>query len=656
MLLTAGPGTGKTLTLTHRVAYLVATTKVSPRRMLVLTHTPQSALKLEARLHQLLHGPLGIRVCTLFEFCRDLQEDEELVGDEQHKPPRLLSEMESATLLQELAALRAPNLTDTELHRIYRQIAWAKQQLLFPDECATRAMTKTSENTPLDTFLATTHRFFLPLYQDYQNMLRQEHLIDLEDLLIDTAQRLLQDASYRTAVQEKYHSIHVDDYQELGHAAQIILQQLTLENTDFCAFSDPDQAIYQSSPGVRHSVKAFIQSFSTPTQKAMSCGLWRNYRTPETYLEAAEYVIQAQAHPKRIKPLAMVSGGEPIQVVVNQHDREEAIWVTELIRSLHNQPTEPGTQHAIQFEDIAILYRQNEQRPLLIQALKDASIPFRTHHPSSDIRSRPYAALAACWQCINVGLNDWLSFRLLVSVCKDLGTSVWPHLRARLHTASSLTAVLLEEEDKQLLLPSERDILLSLRDTIDTLSQTVKQSHIERTSAAQVMAQLIDTITPFLRKDAQLTKEQRDQLIEQATAAGSLHQWHRTLVLSRYATPPTNQQEHVALLPIQAAKGLEYKVIIVVGCEAEWMPGQVATEKQREREDRLVYVALTRARHKLFLSRARLRTIQGKKTSTTPAPFLERCAPYLQMTTPGQWKQERNDPPAQRSFLEELDT
>lgn len=617
MLISAGPGTGKTRTLAHRIAYLVASTKVSPRHMVVLALTQHAARALEEQLYHLLKGPCGITVATFHQFCLQLLEQEASREQDPTTVPTILGPMEQLTLLRELAEQRGLPLSHKELKEVHGHISQAKQQLLLPDECAHLLLEPESKDASLAPFLQQVHPEFLGLYQDYQSQLRRLHSMDLDDLLVETVLRLQSDVDFRQKLQRSIHSLHVDEYQDLTELPFQLLRLLYTEQTDLCVSGDPDQAMLHTQRPDAWYFRQFLEDFSTPRRKAIRCSLWRNYRSPERLLEAAYELISTQSDPRRIKLLAMVHHPQPITSYVCQTESAEAAFVAQTIQHWIEEglpSSYPPEREPFAPGQICILVRTPAQQKGLQDALTSAGISYQSALQGG-LKGCPGAELFLA--CLRLALPDqqsWPSWLYLIRRWPGLGAEVEQVIREAHKQQSSIHQALRR-------LGETHQASHQLMTTLDDLGELLIQPHDTPSRLQACYLRLCLQLDASLLPTPQAMSLLETLAQHTSTPLALLQEW----ALERHLMVPTQQDAQVTLLPFEAARGLAFPIVWIVGFEEGHFP---LPDEPDEQTCRQLYVGMTRTQQQLFISRSQLRNTNDTPRQRQASRFWQRIAPF----------------------------
>ena len=531
LLIIAGPGTGKTRTLTHRIAYLIAEQGVSPESCLALTFTQRAAAEMRERLQTLLPQQPTPPVMTFHGLGHlILRENHNLLNLPADVP--IASEQERMALLVKALGVKAQR---------------AKQ--LLSQISRLRCQPEGSAENPLREALTA-----------YEQGLRQHSWVDFDDLIGLAVQLLENHPDLQTLYRQRYRWLSIDEYQDIDPRQYRLVKLLTPENENLCAIGDPDQAIYS----FRGTDVGFFQGFTQDFPQAQSIALSRNYRSGKRIVEGALQLI---------RPASLVSDRqlEPqspsmTKIVIHEapSDRAEAEFVVHSIEKLIGGSTffsidsgrvKEDAEDALSFSDFAVLYRTEAQAAVLGEALGRSGIPFqkRSHEPL-DEQATIIALMHALEQQEDTG-----------PLTEQLGQAA---------------AGLPDPEQ------GEAEWLLKT------------------------------TLRPLIK----VSKDNRDHLKAELALRSDVDLWDP-------------RAERVSLLTLHAAKGLEFPVVFMVGCEQGLLPlhwGDAPIDKATlDEERRLFFVGMTRAERRLLLSHAKQRLIHGKPQKRIPSPFLKDLAETL---------------------------
>jgi DNA helicase II / ATP-dependent DNA helicase PcrA len=623
LLIVAGPGTGKTRTLTHRLAHLVAERGAAPGQCLAVTFSRRAAAELEDRLSALLPGAGQVPVATFHGLGLTLLRD---FAAEAGLAPgfRVAAPAERVAVLREktgLPARRAERRLE-EIGKLRR--ACATKALGIRDrskvarpQAETVAVPPGGEPQPETLTDGDDRDLELELQASlYQAEMARRGLLDYDDLLLRPLALLAARPDLAARCRDRWRWISIDEYQDIDPQQAALVRLLAPPESNLCAIGDPDQSIY----GFRGADVALFLAFADHWPGARTIHLTRNYRSSRIVVEAASQAIRPTSlvPNRRLEP-TRTEPAERIVLHTASSERAEAEHVVHTIErlvggtsafSFDSGRVGPGGRDTLSFSDIAILYRTEAQAPPLIEALGRAGIPFqkRSHRPPAE---QPGAA--ALLAEITRRAREAAASPQKETALTVPGTSPSPERppassppRQRAGESAG-TAPSAPPGTPPPAPPPSVETLLE-RSLLD-LAEAAATDSSNRTSLLAA-AELLRPLA--LRAGADL-----DAFLAEAAVGGEIEAWDP-------------RAERVSLLTLHAAKGLEFPVVFLVGCEdgllpLSW-PGQ---ETDLAEERRLFFVGLTRARDRLHLSWARRRTHRGDTRDTRPSPFLADLAEDL---------------------------
>ncbi|MFZ5774420.1 MAG: UvrD-helicase domain-containing protein [Thermodesulfobacteriota bacterium] len=574
ILVSAGPGTGKTFTLVARAAHLLAH-GADPNRMKAITFTNRAASEMQARLTR--ETGTEIWVGTFHRFCLEwLRRDD----------PELLVLGEEERELHLRHAL--PELGRGDLHVLRRQLTLHADGL--------------NRGTIQEVFAAA------PPLASYLNSLAPHHVVDLDLVIPLFVERLRGDAALRARVAAEVGWLLVDEFQDLNHA-QYELVLLLAEQASIFAIGDPNQAIY----GFRGSDLAFFSRFRERAE--VTCHqLVRNYRSTPPIVEAASAVIRRNPQAGDCQLLAKLPGDQPCEWHPVASPQEEGERIARLIEEemggLANLSAASLDQRLANrgFADFAVLCRLTQVAEPIAEALKRRGIPCQMvgatpFYQRPPLRSALRLILSAAPEA---SLAD------LLALCKDGGVAAGAlaSLEQRLPLKGA------DLLDQALALPLHTPEEQAIRHPLETASAFRHQARDGiRPALASAMTTL--SIDPA-------TEEARRFLDLAGIFGGDLDAFVAHLRENGQATVYDARAEAVAIMTMHAAKGLEFPVVFLAGIEEEVIPCTIATLTPDVAEERrLFYVAMTRARERLVITSAASRTVFNRMAAHRPSRFIQ---------------------------------
>jgi DNA helicase II / ATP-dependent DNA helicase PcrA len=614
LLISAGPGTGKTRTITCRMAALIERSGVAAESILAVTFTNKAAQEMRRRLQQMLApGAAMPLVGTFHGICRQLlnevyQESAGQIVDEDGRRALLTDALDQANANGLGATLSIDALT--------AYIVEAKQQLLAPTD-------DLSLLVPAELRTPVTE-----LYQRYQALLTFQELVDFEDLIFQVVKLLETDKGYRRQMQRRFTHLFVDEFQDINLAQYRLLRALAPAKANVCVIGDPDQAIY----GFRGSDVRYFARFSKDYAGTRTIRLNRNYRSSETILAAAFQVIRKQhttlGAAERVRTYSGIEGVPTLSIVETPSERSEAVAIGLTIEQmvgglgLHSVDFDKidatGTQTECSFSDVGVLCRTGRQAEFIAAQLSGAGIPCQLASRKR-LAQGEVATLLAAYRVIS-GQGTYMDLNLLTGLSPSginqqslAPFKQWAYAK-QLPLATALFTV------NRLPIPglstARQKRLLALVRLIETLKHD---------SAGMTATQTLIHIAERTPLATRLNAEERQRIAALAEPFGRNHQAFAAALALQHDTDLYQPGvEKVAVMTLHAAKGLEFPIVFVAGCEQGLIPFQRPGRQtlDMEEERRLFYVAMTRAKAHLLLTWARKRTLYGQTKTTQLSPFV----------------------------------
>ncbi len=610
LIIVAGPGTGKTRTLTHRMAYLVRARNVSPTNMLAITFTNKAAQEMRERLTVLLGQALAGQLCIktfhafgamlLHEFGGRLGLDEDFA---------ILDEEDRRRLLRR----RFPELGVREGNRALEAISALKtgregEEIEEIGEIGVAA-----------------------LFEGYEAALRESNAVDFDDLIVLPLQLLEEHADVLETVRGRYGWISVDEYQDVNHLQVRLLKLLAGDGQRLCVIGDPDQAIYGFRGADRRYFLAFAQDYPGATVKHLS----RNYRSTQTILEAAQQVIARSPDREALAIWSDFVVRTRLDVRHAPTDKAEAEYVVHQIERMvggtsyfsldsgrvDDRVDEGDESLSRSFADFAVLYRTGAQSHTLAEALDRSGIPYQTVGQTPLTAHRIVRlALAHLWLLrssysavhLDAILNherelfDPAQLTTLITETRALGIPPW-------RTPAPVVVT-----------PGQREALMGLAGMIGEIGEI---GEIGVAGLVEGVARLLGERSALSDADgARLKRLQRRAVL----FSHDLDRFLEAAALQAETDDYDPRADRVALMTLHAAKGLEFPVVFMVGCEEGLLPyvrpgteEGAADEVDVDEERRLFYVGMTRAKEKLILTSARRRFLFGQAMENEQSRFVE---------------------------------
>ncbi|MBM3262581.1 MAG: UvrD-helicase domain-containing protein [candidate division Zixibacteria bacterium] len=628
LLILGGPGTGKTHTLTYRIAH---TARLSdPKHILAVTFTHKAAEELKDRLSIVLGDAAGQIVTGTFHgVCLSLL--------------RAWTQKSHIPLSFSLA-------TPDDLFRLARAL-WLEdtgtQRRARLDGISRWKSTGLTEETPETVAI-------------YTRALRKQGLLDFDDVILETLNLLRASERFRQDTRERFRHIFVDEYQDINSAQHALLLEWAGDGVLLTAIGDPNQAIY----GFRGAENKYFQTFASDFPGARMLYLSENYRSAPELLNAASQMIRASDTGHAPALVATLHRQGRLTIHEAATERAEAEYVVHQIERMVGGTSlfsrDSGRVHTVadverSFGDIAVLYRINSQRNALMEAFERSGIPFQVvgDIPLID-RPGVFEIVTLLRLSQELSVTATAGLRLLNAVVEGVGERTTAEIETLWEQRSLVTTAhfaLLIDRSRALSVRAKaslQHLLADLRYLAAYLQDggiVAALSHLSGVSCWAALNSRYGEIEDNLEK-----------LIRCARLETQITPFLDNLLLSREYDAFGVKAERVMLMTLHASKGLEFPIVFITGCENDLLPLQYpGLTSDVEEERRLFYVGMTRAKEGLYLLRAGRRSLFGNVSNTYPSPFLadieEQLKEYDQ-TSPSPNRRKQPPPSTQINLFE----
>lgn len=615
-LIVAGAGTGKTKTLTTKIAKLIHD-GYSPYRILAVTFTNKAAQEMRERVEALVPGQSrNVWIHTFHSFgVRLLRQNAEKLGltrdfaiYDESEQKRLV------TLLLEQMGVKEPK---KEAGQIVSMISRAKDDCVSPEGLMTNATA-----SGLDYRIRAAE-----IYKRYEQELHKAGALDFGDLLVKTLQLLKEHEDVRDYYQQFFQYILVDEYQDTNHTQYLITRLLAEKHRKLCVVGDPDQSIYSWRGANIRNILEFEKDF----KDAKTITLEQNYRSTKVILDASNKLISKNAKRKEKNLFTDKQRGDDIEVREAPTEGMEAVWVAQNIKAL----VEEG---GYSLNDIAVFYRTNAQSRNFEETFRRYQIPYRLVGTVSFYNRKEIKDML-CYARLLINPDDNMSLlRVINTPARGLGKTAQERLLAYAQANGlSVYGALKAAQSVPELTPMARRACMEFvrlvegwRADMFVSSPTDVMHKILTTSGyeAAVKKDLAEGKDP----EAESRLQNLDELInavkeyEERKEEPSLSDFLQEVSLMT-GTDDSQAAEGgaVTLMTVHLAKGLEFDAVFVTGLEEGLFPINRDDSDEMEEERRLCYVAMTRAREKLFMTYAQRRRTYGKMYENVPSRFLFEC-------------------------------
>jgi DNA helicase-2/ATP-dependent DNA helicase PcrA len=637
LLIVAGAGSGKTRVLTHRIAYLLAARDVHPGEIIAITFTNKAAGEMKDRVAALV-GPRArlMWVSTFHSACVRI-----LRAEHEHAGLKTTFSIYDADDSRRLMQLVARELDLDPKRYSARSLAAAVSNLkneLIDAETATRDAKGPAERNVAEA------------YTLYQRRLREAHALDFDDLIMTTVHLLQSHAEVAEKYRRRFRHVLVDEYQDTNHAQYVLVKELVSGSKDvppaeLCVVGDADQSIY----AFRGATIRNILEFERDYPDARTILLEQNYRSTQTILSAANAVIDRNTERKPKRLWSDQGDGEQIVGYVADTEHAEADWVAREIDRL----TDAGE---IRPADVAVFYRTNAQSRVFEEVFIRIGLPYKVvggvrFYERKEVRD----ALAYLRAIANE--DDTVSVRRILNTPRrgigDRAEACVEALSTR--DRISFGAALRRAADAPGISPRSANAIadwVAMMDEMRTLSETAPPEEVLESilTRSGLLAELEDSIDPQdagraenLQELVSVAREYTERVestpavdpdtgevsgdgpAERPTLAGFLEQVSLVADADEVPTDDPDHQGVVTLMTLHTAKGLEFPVVFLTGMEDGVFPHlrSLGNNRELEEERRLAYVGITRARRRLYISRAVTRGAWGQPQFNPASRFLD---------------------------------
>ncbi|MEU4558993.1 DNA helicase PcrA [Actinoplanes sp. NPDC023936] len=649
LLIVAGAGSGKTRVLTHRIAYLLAERGVHPGEIIAITFTNKAAGEMKERVAQLV-GPRArlMWVSTFHSACvRILRAEHEHVG---LKSTFSIYDADDSRRLMQLVA-RELDLDPKRYtaRGLAAQVSNLKNELVEPEEFKQKAK-------------GPNERAVAEAYELYQRRLREAHALDFDDIIMAVVHLFQSHPMIAEAYRRRFRHVMVDEYQDTNHAQYQLIRELVgteggeVEPSELCVVGDADQSIY----AFRGATIRNILEFERDYPQARTILLEQNYRSTQTILSAANAVIDRNTSRKPKRLWSDQGAGEQIVGYVADTEHAEADWVArEIDRLCDNHEVRPG--------DVAVFYRTNAQSRVFEEVFIRVGLPYKVvggvrfyerkevrdalaylraivnsddtvsvrrvlNTPKRGIGDRAEACVEA------LSNRDRLSFGQALRHAKDA-----PGISTRASNSIGDFVQLLDDLRELSRTAPPEEVLEAVLQRSGLLSELEESLDPQDQGRVENLQELVSVAREYTERVESLAEESAESSVRSeeaggvvgggqvATLAGFLEQVALVADADQIPSDDPDHQGVVTLMTLHTAKGLEFPVVFLSGLEDGVFPHMRALgdNTELEEERRLAYVGITRARQRLYLSRAVTRSAWGQPQYNPPSRFTDELPPEL---------------------------
>ena len=604
LLILAGPGSGKTRVITHRIAHMLYQ-GVAARQILALTFTNKAAEEMQLRLEGLAPRQ-PVWMGTFHRFCsRLLRQYASMVGLTENFS--IFDTQDSKRALKQTVEDAEIDLTHTSLDQIASTISWAKNEVVPSEDYAGRSGNVVG---------GLVER----IYPEYQKHLLRSNAVDFDDLLLHVARLLRDNDELRHALDERFRYILVDEYQDTNLAQYTIARALSQDYPNLAVAGDPDQSIY----GWRGANLDNILDFERNYPDVAVVRLEQNYRSTPNILRLADHLITFNV---RRKPKSLFTDrpeGLPPRLVIHPTSKDEADQIAQQIA----RDVESGNRR---FRDFAIFYRLNALSRGLEGALRSMNIPYVIIKGLEFYQRKEIKDILAYLHVLNNPSNDVALRRIINTPPRKIGKKT---VQAVSNHALRYGLPMLDAVREAAMIESlSARAKSALAKFVAIYDELRDRATLSLTDIMKQVLQVTNYHEWLFNSDDPEDENRLDNIQELITAAeefdedhggeGSLEEFLEQVSLVSDTDEWEADNDRVALMTLHAAKGLEFPVVFMTAVEKGLLPHERSSEEPDvEEERRLMFVGITRAEEELNLSCVKYRTFRGKRTMAAPSEFL----------------------------------
>lgn len=596
LLVLAGAGSGKTKVLTTRIAYLINEKNVDSSSILAITFTNKAAKEMKDRVIKLI-GNIGysMKISTFHSFGLSiLKEHCDLLG--YSKNFTIIDSDDSMTLIKKI--VKDLNL-DSKIFNpkmIRNKISGAKNELMDPAEYVRFANTDMEEK-------------IVSVYERYQKRLKLNNSFDFDDLLMLPIKLLKENPDVLKQYQEKFKYVMVDEYQDTNQAQYILTKMMSAKYKNICVVGDNDQSIYMFRGANYRNILNFEKDYKNTSVILLE----ENYRSTKNILDVANSIIKNNKSRKDKTLWTNNDDGLKIKYHRSSNEKDESFYVVSEIKKLLN--------NGVPLSEIAVLYRANAQSRNIEEVLLRDNIPYKVVGAFYFYNRKEIKDLIAYLKLI-YNHNDDNSLTRIINVPKrGIGLKAIENLntKAMLEEKSLYDSLSTQKElDFKRLIDdlSKKSETMSLTELVDCIlndSKMKEELELEKTIESEVRLENLEEFKSITKS------------FEESKGIVSLGEFLEEISLVSDVEEYKNNTNVVTLMTIHSAKGLEFDNVFLIGMEEGLFPHANCLNdvEELEEERRLCYVAVTRARKRLWLVNARSRMLYGKESYNMQSRFID---------------------------------
>ena len=626
-LVIAGAGSGKTRVLISRIINLI-NNGVRPQNILAITFTNKASKEMRDRLYQAnILDADKVFVGTFHQFgLKVIRENLDKCGLDRNFS--ILDSDDVLSIIKKI--LKEHNYDPKQVSPSYikNRISFIKNELLSDKEISLY-------------FSSSNEQLALDIYHEYQNILKNNNSVDFDDLILYPTKLFKEYDDILDMYQEHFKYILIDEYQDTNEVQYQMTKLLSSKYRNLFAVGDPDQSIYM----FRGANYKNILNFERDYPDSVIYPLLINYRSTQNILNAANGVISHNLE-RKDKNLSSVLGiGERIKLITSYDEKHEISLVVDEINKLYNK--------GYDYKDMAIFYRTNAQSRVVEEGVLKANLPYKVVG-SYYFYSRKEIKNLICYLRLIVNPHDDVSLRRVINVPKrGIGDKYINDLEKKARELNvSMFDAIDDNKGKQF-----KDIIIKLQKDAEILSLTELVDKVLNETGMKAELELDESLENELRLDNLEEFKSITASFEEKMGTNDISDFLEEISLVADIEEHKSTDNAITLMTLHSAKGLEFKVVFIVGMEDGIFPHQNSFCEQGglEEERRLCYVGITRAKEKLYLTNAKKRMLYGKENLTIPSRFLKEIPEEYIEVSESSVKQEKKIDKSKMFYDEDQD-
>ena len=596
VLVLAGAGSGKTRVLTVKIAYLIEEIGISPYNILAITFTNKAACEMSERLYRLIGEKAHYaQVSTFHSFgVRILKENFKYLGYDKNFV--IMDSDDSLSIVKKILKELGFDPKIYHPNVIKNKISSCKNEMVMPSDYEKYA-------------LSDFEKVVLIVYKKYEDTLKRNNSIDFDDLLLLPIKLFRENPSVLQAYQERFQYVLIDEYQDTNQAQYILTKMISAKYKNICCVGDIDQSIYSFRGANYRNILYFEKDYPDAT----IIKLEQNYRSTTNILDAANDVIKNNKERKEKKLWSDKGCGEKISYYRALNGIDEAQYVTREIKKL--------ISNGIECENIAVLYRTNAQSHVVEEELLKDNIPYKIVGGIGFYSRKEIKDVLAYLRLIYNEKDNVSLLRVINTPKRGIGDKTISNLIERSNEErKSIYEVIQSGKElefknmiERLKIDSNSLTLTELVDKILDVTGIRREYENNKSLESDIRLENLEELKTVTR-----TFEEREGIV-------SLEDFLYEVSLVTDVNEYQNDRNRVSLMTVHSVKGLEFDYVFIIGLEEGIFPhiNSLMNDGELEEERRLCYVAITRAKEKLYLVNANIRMMFGTESVNPPSRFIK---------------------------------